>query len=702
MDYNGRSLPNCLKGCLNDLDCQLDQERCIKSVCMGGCSIPDIENAVPIRNGLKQIPLGSELTIRCQPGHLNLQGSQEGNFACQPTSQGPRLCPKFGKCHDPMCVGGCRKDQDCLDPQQICVSGSSQCSSQACCESISCPMTYEVDPRAKFGPLSKSNLLDEATLTCPDGMVFQPQSGPAPIAQPTTITKASCVQRADGGKWITNPKNLRCVEGCNRDEMPCQKPCHECDVSSWQCVPSACSKFIRNGRLLSQGTQLGLKTHALCNQGSYAQSLEGTLKAVIQLKCKCLEQVPTWTWRSEDGEDVPFEGCKTEFCRTDEDCSDEETCSKLHQCQALQCASSIPGLSGDLIPSPDGQVHLVCHRGFAIEDINNGTITTRIPVECVHKTAERKMVWIPKGHPECAYHDNVKCDFGCQSDKDCPPNERCQIFLTDKSIKHCVPQTCSKPYKQTHGGVVDFPLSGLKESDHVEFRCHPGYGIEPSRLSPFVRTSLQIFCLRNAEPGIGIRLGYFLQNGAQVPICSRGVCSKQEDCYPDEMCFQNICSVRACSNISPISNSHLTNPSKRFQISESTNIQCNQGHVIRWHGQCFKELGVTCFLPEHPKVPMWLPNSNPLSNSAQPSCQKGCSIDSDCQPFEWCDQSQCACHPKACPSTIPFGILFDLTGITEGQQGRFLCQALRDPIPVICQSTLNGEARCTKGVQDTC
>lgn len=32
VDYDGRSLPNCLKGCLNDLDCQVEQGRCIKGI----------------------------------------------------------------------------------------------------------------------------------------------------------------------------------------------------------------------------------------------------------------------------------------------------------------------------------------------------------------------------------------------------------------------------------------------------------------------------------------------------------------------------------------------------------------------------------------------------------------------------------------------------------------------------------------------
>lgn len=115
-------------------------------------------------------------------------------------------------------------------------------------------------------------------------------------------------------------KHFNLISGCNRDNMPCKKPCHQCDMNSWQCVPSPCSNFIRNGRLLSQDLQLGIQTHAWCNHGSYARTPNGTLQNVVQLKCECFEDVPKWIWPSEQGKIVPFDGCITEFCRTDEDC----------------------------------------------------------------------------------------------------------------------------------------------------------------------------------------------------------------------------------------------------------------------------------------------------------------------------------------------------------------------------------------------
>lgn len=73
---------------------------------MGGCSIPEIRNSMPLINAPKQIPLGSELDVQCQVGYLNYNGEQQGTFACRPTSQGPKLCPKMGNCRDPMCIEG--------------------------------------------------------------------------------------------------------------------------------------------------------------------------------------------------------------------------------------------------------------------------------------------------------------------------------------------------------------------------------------------------------------------------------------------------------------------------------------------------------------------------------------------------------------------------------------------------------------------
>ncbi len=125
------------------------------------------------------------------------------------------------------------------------------------------------------------------------------------------------------------------------------------------------------------------------------------------------------------------------------------------------------------------------------------------------------------------------CEKGCHGDDDCGTDERC-----NERVWRCVKTRCKEPYKQARKkkllhhtsmfllfqdrGRLSGNFSGLDLGQHALFVCDRLHMMPPTARAPFPRRQVSVFCMLLADQVLGTRVGWALENGAEVPLCQEG------------------------------------------------------------------------------------------------------------------------------------------------------------------------------------
>ena len=71
-------------------------------------------------------------------------------------------------------------------------------------------------------------------------------------------------------------------------------------------------------------------------------------------------------------------------------------------------------------------------------------------------------------------------------------------------------------------GRLSGNFSGLDLGQHALFVCDRLHMMPPTARAPFPRRQVSVFCMLLADQVLGTRVGWALENGAEVPLCQEG------------------------------------------------------------------------------------------------------------------------------------------------------------------------------------